>query len=627
MRRRSLLAAPLPLLMLSKLGPWRAVSALAAEMEENAPAPEFPGDYIGQGIAMHGAPKYGPGFTHFDYTDPAAPKGGEVRQAAIGTFDSLNAFILRGVTADAVGYLFDTLMVSSSDEAFSEYGLVAETVEVPSDRAWAIFALRPEARFQDGSPLDADDVIWTFDTLKTKGHPFYRAYYRFVARAEKLGAHRVRFVFSGGDNRELPLILGQLPVLSRKYYATHDFAKTTLTPPLGSGPYRIVKVDPGRSLVLERDVGYWAKDLPVNKGRYNFGRMRIDYYRDENVALEAFKAGDYDFRDENTAKFWATGYDCPALRKGLIKKVEIPNQVPQGMQAYAFNTRRAIFKDPRVRRALGYAFNFEWTNKALFYGQYTRTESYFSNSELASSGLPSAAELAILEPLRGQIPPELFTETYRAPKTDGTGNIRANLVKGFKLLEAAGWRVKDERLVDADGNPFAFEFLLDQPAFERVTLPFVKNLQRLGIDARVRTVDTSQYKNRIDNFDFDVTVAVFPQSLSPGNEQADFWGSAAADQPGSRNVIGIKDAAIDKLVPLIVSAPDREQLVARVHALDRVLLWHFYVIPQWHLGYYRVAYWDKFGRPKLAPKYDLGFDDWWIDPAKAKALAAKEPGA
>lgn len=573
--------------------------------------------YIGPGIAMHGEPKYKPGFTHFDYANPNAPKGGEVHLGALGSFDSLNPFILKGNPA---GVSFDTLTVASDDEAFSQYGLIAETMEVPKDRSWVIFNLRPEARFNDGTPITADDVVWTFNTLKTKGHPRFRIYYQSVVKAEKLGDRKVKFTFAGADNRELPLIIGQLPVLSKKYYETHDFDKTTLEAPLGSSPYKVVAVDQGRSITLERVKDYWAKDLPVNKGRFNFDRIRTDYYRDENVMLEAFKAGSFDFREENVSKFWATGYDTPAVRDGRIKKVEIPNEQPQGMQCFAYNIRREIFKDPRVRAALAEAFDFDWSNKALFYGQYTRTESYFSNSELASKGLPSPEELKILEPLKGQIPDEVFTKEYRAPKTDGSGNIRPNLAIALKLLREAGWTVKGERLVNAKGEPMAFEILNVQPAFERVIQPFIQNLKRLGVDAHIRTVDTAQYKYRIDHFDYDMIIDSFPESLSPGNEQYQFWGSQYANEPGSNNSIGIKDTAIDHLVDLIISAPDRQSLITRTHALDRVLLWHFYVIPHWHITNFRVAYWDKFGRPAINPKYALAFNTWWIDAAKAAAL-------
>ncbi len=575
----------------------------------------------GYGLSMYGDLKYGPGFTHFDYTNPRAPKGGVVKLAAVGTFDSLNPFILKGVAATGLGDTFETLLESSADEPFSEYGLIAESVEVPADRSWVAFTLRPEARFHDGKPITAADVIWTFDALKNKGHPFYRSYYSRVAKAEELGPRQVRFSFSPGDNRELPLIVGQLPVLSKAYWSTHDFEKTTLEAPLGSGPYRVASVEPGRSIVYERVRDYWGAKLPVRAGRENFDTIRYDYYRDTTVALEAFKAGQYDFREETMAKNWASGYDTPAVAAGLIKKEQIPNEVPTGMQAYAYNTRRPVFRDRRVREALGYAFDFEWTNTYLFYGAYTRTKSYFSNSELASRGVPSPAELQILEPFRGQEPEAVFTTEYAPPKTDGSGEIRNNLIRALKLLADAGWALKDMRLVDTrSGEPMQFEILLADPSFERVTLPFTKNLERLGITARVRTVDTAQYQNRVDNFDFDMTVGSWPESLSPGNEQIDYWTSQRADVPGSRNLAGIKDAAVDKLVDLVIAAGDRQSLVDRTRALDRVLLWGQYVIPQWQITAFRVAYWDKFARPASAPKYALGFDTWWIDAAKEAAL-------
>lgn len=581
--------------------------------------------FQGPGVAMHGEPKYKPGFTHFDYTNPNAPKGGEVHEGAFGTFDTLNPFILKGNPA-GVGETFDTLAVQSEDEPFSEYGLVAESMEIPADRSWVIYTIRPEARFHDGSPITADDVVWTFNTLKSKGHPRYRIYYRSVVKAEKVGEHKVKFSFTPGDNRELPLIIGQLPVLSKKYYETRDFTQTALEAPLGSGPYKVATVDPGRSITLERIKDYWAKNLPVNKGRYNFDRMRIDYYGDENVELEGFKAGNVDIREENNSKLWATGYDIPAVLDGRIKKVKIPNKLDQGMQGFIYNIRRPLFKDPRVRQALAHAFDFEWSNKALFYSQYTRNESYFSNSELASHGLPSPEELKILEPLKGRIPDEVFTKEYHAPKTDGSGNIRPNLAIALKLLQQAGWTVKNGRLTNAKGEPFSFEILLVQPAFERITQPFIQNLKRLGIDAHIRTVDTSQYKYRLDHFDFDMTVVTFPESLSPGNEQRQYWGSEFADEPGSDNFIGIKDKAIDHLIDLVISAPDRENLLTRVHALDRVLLWNHFVIPHYYISYFRVAYWDKFERPKIDPPYALDFFNWWIDPAKDAALKERRNG-
>ena len=572
-------------------------------------------------LSLHGKPKYGPNFKHFDYVNPDAPKGGSVRLADIGTFDSLNPFILKGVSAAGVGGLFDTLTYHSDDEAFSEYGLLAETIEVAPDNSWVVFTLRPEARFHDGSPVTVDDVIFTFEALKTKGHPFYRAYYANVEKAEKITDRRVKFSFGGAENRELPLIIGQMPVLSKAYWQTRDFEKTTLEAPLGSGPYTVESVDAGRSITYRRNPNYWGAKLPVNVGRNNFDTIRHDYYRDATVALEAFKAGEYDFRVENIAKSWATGYASPALQQGLVIKENLAHEQPTGMQGFVFNTRRELFKDPRVRQALAYAFDFEWTNKNLFYGAYARTTSYFSNSELASRGLPSAEELELLEPYRGRIPEAVFTQTYTPPATDGSGNNRNNLRHGLRLLKQAGWVVKNGRLTNhKTGQPFEFELLLVSPSFERVALAFKKNLKRLGMEMRVRTVDAAQYQKRVEDFDFDMIVAVRGQSLSPGNEQRDFWSSAKADIPGSRNLAGIKDPVVDELIESIISAPDRESLIQRTRALDRVLLWGHYVIPHWHVRSFRLAYWDKFGRPAQPPKYDLGFDTWWIDASKEAKL-------
>jgi microcin C transport system substrate-binding protein len=572
------------------------------------------------GLAMHGDLQYGPGFSHFDYTSPNAPKGGALRLAAIGNFDSLNPFILKGLAAVGISLVYDTLMAQSRDEPFSEYGLIAASVEVPEDRSWVIFNLRPEARFHDGSPITADDVIFSLETLKTKGHPFYRSYYAGVKSAEKLGPHRVKFSFADGENRELPLIAGQMPVLSKAYWQQHDFSKTTLTPWLSSGPYRISKVEPGRSITYQRVADYWGRDLPVNKGRYNFSTIRYDYYRDATVALQALKGGEYDLRQETISKNWATAYDFPALRDGRFRKEAIPNQNPSGMQGFLFNTRRAIFKDPRVRRALAYAFDFGWTNKNLFYGAYKRTESYFANSELASSGLPGDAERAILEPFTAQLPKEVLTEAYTVPTTDGSGNNRRNLREAVRLLKEAGWVVKGGKRVNKDtGQVMRFEILLVQPAFERVVLPFVRNLKRLGIEVSVRTVDSTQYQNRLDDFDFDMIVAGIGQTLSPGNEQRDMWLSSRASIKGSRNLAGIQDPVVDALVEQVIAAPDRQSLVDHTRALDRVLLWGHYVIPQWHLQSDRVAYWDKFGRPARSAKYGLGIiDTWWSKDASGK---------
>jgi len=583
---------------------------------------------ISHGNSLLGKLKYPAGFTHFDYVNPDAPKGGKVRLAATGTYDSLNPYILKGNSATGLGLMYDTLTSSASDEASSAYGQLTETIETPADYSWVIYTLRKQARWHDGTPITADDVVFSFNTVMKRGHPFYRNYFKSIAKAEALGPHKVKFSFSGDLNRELPHIAGQVPVISQAYYANVDFEKTTLVPPLGSGPYKIVDVDPGRSITYERVKDYWGKDLAVAKGQYNFDTIRYDYYRDETVELEAFKSGEFDFREENTSKVWATGYDVPAVRKGLIKKELIRHYSPTGMQALIFNSRRAQFTDPMVRYALAHAFDFNWSNKNLFYGQYTRTKSYFSNSELASSGLPSAAELKYLEPHRGKIPDEVFTTEYLPPDTDGKSGIRKNLRAAKKLLVAAGWTVKGGKLVNQKtGKPFIMEILLVNPAFERVILPMVKNLKRLGIEANLRTVDSAQYINRLRDFDFDALVSGFPQSLSPGNEQRDFWASFNADVKGSRNYIGIKDAAVDDLVEQIIAAPDRTSLIAATRALDRVLLWGHYVVPQWHIQSFRVAYWDRFGRPATTPKYGLGFFTWWIDPARDTALKKAGKGA
>ena len=566
------------------------------------------------GLSIHGDLKYGPGFSHFGYVDPRAPKGGSVTLRAIGTFDNLNPFILKGVPAAGIGNTFDTLTVASTDEPSSEYGLVAETVETPADRAWVAFTLRAAARFHDGSPMTVEDVIWTFDTLRTRGHPLYRSYYAQVASVAKTGPRTVKFTFKGNENRELPVIVGQLPVLSKAYWTSHDFAKTTLEAPLGSGPYRVESLEPGRSITYRRVKDYWAAALPVNVGRHNFDTIRYDYYRDDVVALEAFKAGAYDFRAENSSKNWATAYDVPPVRDGRIRKQAIPNEIPTGMQGWVYNTRRAIFSDARVREALAAAFDFEWSNAHLFYKAYTRTRSYFSNSELASRGLPTEAEVKVLAPFRSRVSDEVFRREYRPPSTE-PGGLRPNLIHALDLLKQAGWVVRDMRLVNTQtGRPLTFEILLDDPNWERIALPFVKNLERLGVSARVRTVDSAQYEYRMKQFDFDMTVGLFSQSLSPGNEQVDFWASTSATTPGSRNLAGVRDPAVDRLIELVISAPDRPALIARTRALDRVLLWGHYIIPHFHITAFRVAYWNRFGRPAVSPKYDLGFETWWIEP-------------
>ncbi len=580
---------------------------------------------VTHGTSLLGSLKYPAGFAHFDYVDPQAPKGGLVRLATVGAFDSLHPYVLKGRAAAGLGLTFETLLTPSADESESFYGLIAESIEMPADRSWVAFKLRPEARFHDGSPITVEDVIFSFEMLKTKGHPFYRGYYADIAKAEKAGPRQVRFHFSGGLNRELPAITGQLPVLSKTYFADKDFAKTTLEPILGSGPYRVEAVDPGRSITYRRVADYWGRDLPVNLGQHNFDRLRYDYYRDQTVALEAFKAHAYDYRAENSSKRWATGYASPARDKGLLRQATLPDASPAGMQGFVFNMRRGKFRDRRVRQAISYAFDFEWSNRTLFHGQYKRMRSFFENSELAATGRPGPAELELLEPWRGKIPDEIFAQEYQPPKSDGSGNNRRGLRAAKKLLDQAGWKVKEGKLRDPQsGQALEFEILLVQPSFERIVLPMSQFLKRLGITLHTRTVDSAQYQNRVDRFDFDMITMRVGQSLSPGNEQRDFWHSEFADVEGSRNVIGIKHPAVDALVEAIIAAPDRPSLVAASRALDRVLQWNYYVIPQFYLDAFRIVYWDRFGRPARQPDYAVGFSTWWIDAEKDARIKAGE---
>ena len=573
-------------------------------------------------IAMFGEPKYPAGFAHFDYVDPNAPTGGTMRLGAAGTFDSFNPYVIKG--NPGAGAEAESLMVASADEPFTKYGLIAEWIEWPEDRSWATFSLRPEARWHDGRPITVEDVIFTLDILKAKGQPFYRFYYASIDRAEKVGERQVRFVFKEVGNRELPLIAGEMPILPKHWWESRDFERSTLEPPLSSGPYRIAEFEAGRFVTRERVPDYWGRLLPVNVGQNNIDRIRTDYFRDETVLRQALKAGVLDFRLENQAKAWALDYDIPAVRKGWLRKVEFPHERPAGMQAFALNTRRPIFADRRVREALGWAFDFEWTNRVLFFGQYTRARSYFNNSEMASSGVPEGEELRLLERYRGRLPDELFTQAWAPPVTDGSGWPRANLLKALELLRQAGWVVRDGHLVnERTGQPMRFEILIVSPTFERIMLPFVRNLKRIGIDAGIRLVDESQYVVRLRTFDFDVAMLVWGQSDSPGNEQRNFWGSAAAAQPGSRNYLGIQDPVIDELIEGVIGATDRESLITRTRALDRALLWGFYVIPAWYLNADRVLYWNKFAYPAVSPARGVQVDTWWWDEGKAAKLAAE----
>ena len=585
--------------------------------------------YKGHGLAMHGDLKYPAGFRNFGYVNPAAPKGGKVRLHAIGSYDSFNGFIIKGQPAVTMSLIYDSLMTASLDEPFSEYCLLCETVETPENRSWVAFTLRADAKWHDGQPITVEDVIWTFNTLREKGAPFYRFYYANVDSVKKTGERTVKFKFQNGKNRELPLIIGQLTVLPKHYWKDRDFEVTTLEPPLGSGPYKIESFEPGRSVTYSRVPDYWGARLPVNAGAYNFDTVRYDYYRDSTVAIEAFKSGAIDYRDENSSRHWATSYNIPAIRDGRIKKETLQHGRSTGMQGFAFNMRREIFQDRMVRRALSYVFDFEWSNKTLFYGQYTRTRSFFQNSELAATGLPKGREREILSRFSRKIPPEVFKTEYQPPRTDGTGNNRTQLREALDILRGTGWDINEEtrKLTHKKtGEEFKFEVLLVSPLFERVVLPMKKNLARLGIDITVRTVDSAQYQERLDTYDYDMIVMTWGQSLSPGNEQRNYWGSEVVNSPGGRNFTGIEDSVVDDLIEMVIAAPSRSELIYRTRALDRVLQWQHIVIPQLHIPYDRVLYWNKFSRPKIIPTRGSSLFNWWVDREKELALEAQGRG-
>ncbi len=580
------------------------------------------------GLSLFGDLKYGPDFTHFDYVKPDAPKGGRVRLYAIGSFDSLNPYTYKGEAAGIVNSIYDKLIKPALDEPGSEYGLIAESLSYPEDFAHVTYRLRQGARFHDGTPITPQDIIWSMENLK-KAHPFYNFYYNNISRIEQTGPREVRFVFSARGNRELPQITGQMPVLPRHWWTQKDargrprsLLNALQEAPLGSSAYRIKAFKSGESVTLERVKDYWARDLPVNVGHDNFDEIEMIYFRDDTVAMEAFKAGRYDWRDENNSKVWATAYNFPAVKRGdvVLEKFELKNS--RGMQAFVFNLRRAKFSDPRTREAFNYAYDFEWANANLFHGQYTRTNSYFSNSELAARGLPRGRELELLRELKDKVPPEVFTKEYTNPVNKTPRDTRNNLRKALKLLMAAGWKLdKKGVLRNARGEPLEVEFLLVSPAFERIVLPYIRALRRIGVQARVRTVDSAQYERRVKSFDFDIIVGTWGQSLSPGNEQRNYWGSAAAGRPGSRNYAGIKNPAVDALIDKIIFAKDRASLVAATRALDRVLLWNHYVVPMWHITYERTARWNKFGKPVKIPDFSVGFPDiWWFDEQKAARL-------
>jgi len=586
------------------------------------------------GLSLFGDLKYPEGFKQFDYVNANAPKAGVARQMAFGTFDNFNPVVsgVKGSLAAGIELIFDTIMAPALDEVSTEYGLLAEAVAHPADFAFVTYRLRDNGQWHDGKPVTVEDVIFSLDAYK-KNHPQYSAYYRHVTKAEKTGEHEITFTFDGPGNRELPQIVGQLNVLPKHWWEgvdksgnKRDVAATTLELPLGCGAYRIKEFVPGRTIVYERVADYWGKDVNINIGRDNFNELRFEYFRDSTVAIEAFKADAIDWRTENSAKNWATAYDFSAVKDKRVMLEEFPINSSGGMQGYAFNIRRSKFSDPRVRRAFNFALNFEELNKQIFFGQYHRVNSYFEGLELASSGLPEGAELAILETVRDKVPPEVFTTSYTNPVNESPETVRSNLREATRLLNEAGYEIRNRRLVNAKTNePFTVEFLIDRPEWERIVLPYKPSLERLGIQMSARIVDDAQFENRLRQWDFDMIVGNWGQSLSPGNEQRGYWSSQAADQPGSRNLIGIKNPAVDALIERLIFATNRADLVAATKALDRVLLWNHYVVPQWTYGKIRSARWDRFGRPDPLPKYGFsGFPTiWWWDAARAAKAGSR----
>jgi microcin C transport system substrate-binding protein len=587
------------------------------------------------GLSLFGELKYPAGFKHFDYVNPKAPKGGTVRLIALGTFDNFNEVVagLKGSIAMGTGIISDTLMAPSFDEVSTDYGLIAEAVSHPPDFSSASFRLRSAARHQDGKPITVDDVIFSMQAFK-KHNPMLAAYYRHVAKVEQTGEREVTFTFDSPGNREMPVILGQLNVLPKHWWEGTDASgrkrevgATTLEPPLGNGAYRIKDFVAGRTIVYERVKDYWGKDLNVNIGRDNFDELRYEYFRDSTVAIEAFKADQVDWRTENSAKSWATAYDFPAVRDKRVIVEEFPQRDRGIMQGFVFNTRREKFKDPRLRRAFNFAYDFEEMNKQLFFGQYKRINSYFDGTELASSGLPQGQELEILEKVRDQVPPEVFTTPYTNPVGGTPENVRANLREGTRLLKEAGYEIRNQKLVNAKtGEAMSVEILTEEPTIERIILFYKPSLERLGIGVSVRTVDDPQYENRLRSWDFDMIIGTWPESLSPGNEQRDYWSSQAADTPGSRNYIGIKNPAVDALIERVIFAKNRAELVAATRALDRVLLWNHYVVPQFTYDKSRTARWDRFSRPDPLPKYGASAFPtvWWWDAEKAAKTGTRQ---
>ena len=583
---------------------------------------------IAHAIALYGEPKYPNGFYHFDYVNPDAPKGGEVVLMGHGSFDTLNPYTLKGISPFntrglylyGISELNEPLMVGSAnyapsgDEPQTAYALVAESIEYPEDRRWAIFTINPQARFHDGSPITAADVEFSFHTLVEHGNPSYQQKYANVAQVERLDEHRVKFTFSGEDTRAMPLRAAELPVMSKKFWESRDFTKTLMEPPLGSGPYRIKSFEAGRYINFERVKDYWGKDLPVNRGRYNFDEVKYDFYRDMEVGFEGFKSHEFDLFLEYTAKNWATAYDFPAIHRGEVTKAKIDHHEAYGYQAYFINTRRSQFQDVKVREAIGLLMDYEWLNRSLFYSAYQRNNSYFPNTELASSGLPSAEELALLTPYREQLPPELFNQAFAPPNTDPPNSFRHNRRKAMLLFKQAGWVINQGKLRHREtGKTLTIEIVHDNVKAQNLILPYIKNLKQAGIDANLRLVDYTQYKSLVDRFDFDMIMEVLPQSLSPSYELLGYFHSDQVQTIGARNYCGVNSPVVDALLKKVVQAASRKELVTAVRALDRVLLWSHYSVPQWFAGYRRIAYWNKFGMPEVTPPYTFNFRDWWVE--------------
>jgi len=609
-----------------------AFSALALAL---APAPALAQEpQWRHGLSLMGEPQLPADFPHFPFVNPNAPRGGLVRFGIQSAFDSFNVVIPRGVEAPGIEfYVYEPLMQSNPDEVATTYPRIAEAVRHPADFSWVEYRLNPAARWHDGRPITVEDVLFSFEAF-TQNSPMHRFYYRNVVRAEQTAERVVRFTFDAPGNREKPQIMGELRILPRHWWTgtdangrQRDITQTTLEAPLGSGPYRVGRSEAGRTLILERVPDWWGAQLPANIGRFNFDQLRFEVFRDDIVVLEAFRSDNLDWRTENSARNWSTAYDIPAVRENRIVRETFPNRGSGIMQAFAFNTRRERFQDPRVRRAFNFAFDFEEANRGLFFGHYGRISSYFHGTELASSGLPTGLELEILNTVRDRVPAEVFTTEFRNPVGGTPQATRDNLREAARLLQEAGWVIRNGQLVNArSGERMRVEFLLNSPAFERVVLPYKTPLERLGIEVTVRVVDASQYQNRVRGRDYDIIVSSWVQSLSPGNEQREFWGSESADREGSRNSIGIKNPAVDALIDRIVFAPDRETLVAATRALDRVLLWNHYVVPQWTLGATWTARWDRFARPERLPQYgSSAFPDvWWFDRERAQRTGGRQ---